>query len=322
MTRELPPYQETLGHGQQSVLPPGVVKRARVYVFAVPIDARTCEDFVNQRLAGPTLGELEYKVLGNVMLCAFLDGEQLTSTAVEMGWLRDRECAISLLMAEKRRGDDEPKLVGWMPYIFVDTSIAMATGREIWGFPKEMGHITVPPRTGPADRFEATATLFSTFGRDTEGIERPVVTVERNSATNPIAAAWETVEDAVQWIISQLTSEGGHLWHWDDAVDLALDAGRLALERKARVVNLKQFRDAEFPTRACYQAIIHSMFEFSDFRGGGILHGDYRMKVADAQSHHLIDDLGLKGVDNDVLFGFWVDVDFRIPPGKAVWQAP
>jgi len=43
------------------------------------------------------------------------------------------------------------------------------------------------------------------------------------------------------------------------------------------------------------------------------------MEIADVQSHQIIGDLGLPGTDNDVVFGLWVDVEFRIPPGKVVW---
>lgn len=317
---ELPPYQNTLGHGQQSVLPPGLVYDAHVSTFGVKIDAQRAETFVNQRLAGPTLGEVEYKVLGDLALVSFLDAK-LTSTAVQMGWVGDHECAITLLLAEKRAGSNDVKLVAWMPYIFVDTSIAMCTGREIWGFAKEIGQITVPDPDAPQDHFAATARLFSTLDEATEGVVETVVSVTRNTNAGPIESIWDDLGQITTWLFDQLTNGDNHLWHWDDALEIAVDAAEIALKNQVWITNLKQFRDAEFPTRSCYSAIIHSPFDIQTVHEGGLLIGEYTLKIADSQSHQIVTDLGLPSHEVPVMFGFWVKMDFLVQPGKAIWSA-
>ena len=89
------------------------------------------------------------------VLCTYLRSDFLTSTSEQVGTISDRECALWIVLVEKPRGLALPRIVFWMPYIVIDTSIGMATGREIWGFRKEIGPVTIPSAEQDPARFVA-----------------------------------------------------------------------------------------------------------------------------------------------------------------------
>ena len=115
------------------------------------------------------------------MLCTYLRSDFLTSTSEQVGTISDRECALWIVLVEKPRGLALPRIVFWMPYIVIDTSIGMATGREIWGFRKEIGPVTIPSAEQDPARFVAQATIFRTLQTDTRGRVEPLIRVERDA---------------------------------------------------------------------------------------------------------------------------------------------
>ena len=56
-------------------------------------------------------------------------------------------------------------------------------------------------------------------------------------------------------------------------------------------------------------------------RGGGLLSGRWDIDVADYASHPVARDLGLDATKLRGVRGFWLDFDFRLEQGAAVWEA-
>ncbi|MEH2082518.1 MAG: hypothetical protein V7K89_21820 [Nostoc sp.] len=98
-------------------------------------------------------------------------------------------------------------------------------------------------------------------------------------------------------------------------------------------VCLKQFRDVEDGTRACYQAIIEVLMKMSKYHGGKILSsgdvgGKYEVKFYDAASHPIVKELGLQGVRSEagsvsvpVKLAYWLNFDFTVENGIVIWKA-
>ncbi len=90
-------------------------------------------------------------------------------------------------------------------------------------------------------------------------------------------------------------------------------------------VNLKQFRDEENNTLACYQSLVDCEAQMTKLKGAGILPGKYELSVTPCESHQIEEDLGLSDAlgkgRHSVRLAFWVNMDFTNPPGRRIWKA-
>jgi hypothetical protein len=305
-------YVEQRGHGEVAMMPPGLVSGARVTLFPIRIEPDRLQRRVDQGLNAASGGAVSYRVLGSWILLCFLDAPKLTSPHEPIGYLPDRECAIWVPLFEHRRGHRGGRLAMWMPYLFVDSDIAMATGREVWGFQKSIATLETPGDPGSSG-FTLTTRIFPTFSPDTEGVPAPLIRVRTAGPAAP--SMWSDLEEAARGMLSHL---GVSLKIAVEGTEVVLDLLEMALTRRIPVVNLQQFRDAADPTLACYQAIIGSDLEVTAFRGGGLLGGTHSVTVIDCASHDLIGDLGLPGADFEAGAGLWVEMDFLALPGSEI----
>lgn len=324
--RGLPRYVSSVGHGEQVMSPPGQVLKARVYAFAVPADRNRLTAFARRYLAAPTGGALEYTAIAPFVLCTYLRSDFLTSTSEEVGTIADRECGLWMVLLEKPRGLAPPRLVFWMPYIVIDSSIGMATGREIWGFRKEVGALTIPGAADDPARFVAQATIFRTLSTHTRGRLEPLIRVERETPPGPLERAWESIDDVGAYFAERLIGgTGAWFSRWTAAASRILGRAGLRLSPAFRpgvtVVNLKQFRDAADPNSACYQSVVSSPLQITKIHGGGPLLGDYWLRITRCESHQIVSDLGLPDEETRVAFGGWLDVDMLALAGTELWRA-
>lgn len=310
----LPTYVSRLGHGEVSIRQPAAIADARVTMFGVPIDRRTAQqyvDFVLSDRGGPS-----YHVLGDTALFCFLHSPKASSNAQTIGFVADHEVAVWLPLVE--RVGSRVRFVVWMPYIWLDTDIGMASGREIWGFPKSIG--TFSPPTVAGQPYELSTRIFRTFAPTTEGEVVNLITVA--PATLPGESEWHEIEDLARGLAQALDlKDASTEFKLGEDVKLLIDLVELAASRTLPVVNLKQFRDAADGSKACYQAIIQSTLGITSFKGGGPLLGDHEIELVRCASHDLIGDLGLPGESFRARFGAWVEMGFTANAGEAVWEA-
>ena len=86
------------------------------------------------------------------------------------------------------------------------------------------------------------------------------------------------------------------------------------------VFYLKQFRSADDPSAACYQALLRGPLILDSLRSFGLLSGEWQLELHALDSLPFLSDLGL-GVPQDgrsvvaVEHAFWCDMDFTV--GRA-----
>lgn len=318
---QLPPYVSGLRHGEQSFQPPGLTKGGRIHVFPVAGDPARMQAFVDATFTVPSRGQVRYAVLGSHALVMLYDAPELTSLSQIVGTIPDRECGFCIpLLRLSPRG---PKLVFWIPYLFIDSSIGMVTGREIWGFPKEIGTFVFPGPTDPA-RFVVSATIFPRLSPTTQGTLSPLVQVERPGVYGTAVRAWDAPGAWLRELVHGLTGGTGRVGSRSVADVLEHDVLDLFDPFAMTIANLKQFRDAVEPTRACHQSITETplRFDLSTFRGAGSLGDGWQLTLTPAQSHEIARDLGLPASPIPIVSPSYIDIGFTAAGGSVIWKAP
>jgi len=96
-------------------------------------------------------------------------------------------------------------------------------------------------------------------------------------------------------------------------------------KQRIGIVSLKQFRDAEHPEAACYQAVVKTDFLIDKWHKLAPLPGKFAARIHNEASMPIIDALGLTvGADGLVqtLQPFVMVYDCTVTAGTNLWVAP
>jgi hypothetical protein len=227
-----------------------------------------------------------------------------------------------------------------IPYMFVDQALALVGGREVYGFPKQLGMIDVPRRGSAKTPKQLTirSVTVDRYVPTSMAADRLVVSVERPGPQTPLQQAWNSFGDALSQLIDLTLEDLGHdlkggdpaLWLrrlLRDALQRAEDVPvdlqffKHLLEENAPMLLLKQFRDAHVPGAACYQALVLVNMRVERLRAGGMLPRDYQIRIEDLDGEPICRELGIERSCTPRL-AFWLDFDFLVDLGEILWEAP
>jgi hypothetical protein len=308
------PFISWVGHGAASLAPPATFSGVQAHLFAIEASPGAMQKLVDALLNPATGGVVRYRTVAPVALLSFMDVARCSSAVDQLGWVPGRECAIWVPMLEEDPDNIlGSRLVFWAPYIFIDYTIGMVTGREVWGWPKVGARIAIIDDATDNPAFTCTTTIFSRFSPQTEGQFAVLYRIQRpgGSGQRP-GLSWENGIEAAEALITNLL--GG-------VATSLLDT--LRLRARLPCVALKQFRDAAVATDACFQAIVDSPADITAFRGAGLHEDPFELHVTTCESHQIV--LDLIGRDPDqgstilpVLWASWASIDFEVPPGRNI----
>lgn len=293
-----PPYNTAAPAEWEPVSPPpydflGVTMR----VFPLQADLRRldrfCDDYLNlmpREIAffRPTL-PLVFLIL--------LDYGKMVSEAQNFGWVSQRETGFVVPLTWMREEQGREVFVDWAsvaPYIWVDQPMSIATGREVYGWPKERGWF-IP---GTDSWTDVGATAPFRFRLDTKvhphlppvpgsGI-RTLFTIREQPPPelfgwppNP-GSIWNPFRTWSNLLASSERLINGFAGLWASLLRTALAGGSAAWGSSTRLaaelggafwpladatdlpnpsfntINLKQFRSASDPRQSAYQAVTNS----------------------------------------------------------------
>lgn len=306
------PFISWTGHGAAESSPPATFLGARAAVFAFKGDSAAIQGLIDTVLAPATRGQVRYSPVLPIGVISFVDVERCASKVESIGWTPGRECAIWTMLWETPADGGPRRLVLWAPYVFIDYSLGLITGREVWGWPKVGAKLEVASdNPGAPAVWTCRTMIFRKFNPETRGQEEPLISVRSPHEHSP-EPAWLRIghflEHALAGLLSGITG-------------LAVDDG---LHPVLPAIAVKQFRDNERPDLACYQAITNSPCRLSTFRGGGPMDGPFEIEFAQCESHQILTDFtgapvaskGTRAVP--VTWAAWLDFDFEAETGSHV----
>jgi hypothetical protein len=178
---ELPEYVE-LG-GRQVWRPPYTARHAEVFGFVVQADRAVVDSLLQEALVEPTRGAVDYRCANDFVMVTFTRIEELASgdpLDQQRGFMEEHEVALWCLAADvtAARG----RLVWYLPYVFTDTGQTVATGREVYGYPKQIGlfDANYPDNLLNGGETTVQALAIDPFGPNKKAELRPMVSALRD----------------------------------------------------------------------------------------------------------------------------------------------
>jgi hypothetical protein len=310
-----PKFISWTGHGAAASAPPASFSGARAFVFAFDGKHEAIQGLVNSLLQPAALGQFEYRVPSSSVFVTFMAIDRCEPKEEVVGWTPGRECAIWIPLWEHPSAGGPGRLVLWAPYVFINYSLGLITGREVWGWPKVGGVIGMPAdRPHAPAAFTCQTMIFRSFGRNVRATEEPLITVRAPGPPRRPTTGWDKIIHGLESIAEHIS---------EDVLGVARKA-HLLDQHILPAIALKQFRDSASPGLACYQAIVNSPCRLTNFHKGGLLTDTYELEFACCSSHPILTDLSGETMKSrgstkrPVKWAAWLHFDFEAGPGSVV----
>lgn len=245
--------------------------------------------------------------------------------------MRESELSVVLPVVESQPGvlPDFSSLKFYPVMLCLDSSPAMISGREVFGFPKFLGSVEWSDRGGEA-RCEVA-------GRPNDReTTRDARLMALHRAGDPLAEHPDEPLDSFSTGLARMAAEelagGGimedftrQIWRelWGDLSEGLLMTWLIdaltAMAGPFDFVFLKQFRDITDPRHACYRCVATSEIRFSGVTSPRFLGGDWKLDVPPHRSSALLTKLGLDSgrIGNPLR----MDFDFDLSLGRKIWSS-
>lgn len=370
------PLFNTARRGADSTLtqkPPLVLNGVTLRIFplkANPVQlSQFCDAYLN--VAPPEIAY--FRPAAPIVLLMVLDYGKMAEKATNLGWLGQHEVGFTVPLELCRKEDGRLVFQDWAwvtPFIFVNHWLSLTTGRQVYGWAKHLGWLDpgvdqwLTDPLAPTRLMSLSTMVFPQVYEGERQAPRKLVEIVHGP---PLALTVPPVIDdpanpllSVPRAILGLSS-----WAWESAGllggmlrDLATSDPRSSLNKLRRVladqnllspdlhynvITLKQFRDAQNPREACYQALINSRMKVVAYNNGGPLGGlsvlradascGFRIRISRFAAMPIIETLGLEVSAEDQFEGgstaelrplwpYWLDLDMVYGVGQPLcWRA-
>lgn len=294
---------------------PYLQKDARLAAFLFHADLEQLTTLCDQTLNVSESFLYKYVPMTSSVMMVFADMLVSSRDArdSQVGLIPETEASFWVLTVamQQTQGGYIPHHLAWfLPFLLVDDSNAIATGREVYGFNKLAAQFQKP---GQIQRPEYAADVigFKQFGADTIAQRERLLELRAASAT---ALGQPTDLDSIKnGMVAELFR------------DIRTNLGGGLVEFASRFINdhiplvfLKQFRDVQNTRKACYQRLIEAPLKVETFFDGGLFADPYTLSIESLASHPLAQSLGLKEAGQKSTLGAWMHVDFVLENGIEV----
>lgn len=152
-----------------------------MFGFVLGADRDAIDGVLNRDLVEPARGAVDYRCASESVIVIFATIERLGSGDGRdrlRGYVRELEASVWCLAADVSAGS---RLVWYLPYLFADPGQAVASGREVYGYPKQAG-VFAPDYPQALDQGGTTtveALAIHPYDPNRKAELRPMISVER-----------------------------------------------------------------------------------------------------------------------------------------------
>jgi hypothetical protein len=354
---------EYVDRGSEQVWrPPASATDVDLYGFVIPADGGAIDAMLSHDLNLPSGNAVDYRCANpNVIVTFGSIGHEASTDPVDSGrgFISENEVSVWCLAADMNASG---RLVWYLPYIFTDSQQTVSTGREIFGYPKQLGYFDAgyPAALGDAGGVTTVSGLaIDPFSPTSPAIKREMLSVARKAgsaamvgAPSLFGALGSTLPGGVSVNLSipsgpgatpsaTITPSGSvppltpqSATPWIKGFVNALKAPKTMLDSDSLIVDmventtlvfLKQFRDITCPTKACYQAVVEAPITFH-LTGASYNQLDpsvFALTVQNWASDPIATQLGIApATPIQPASAFEARLGFEIGLGLEIWRAP
>jgi uncharacterized protein with NAD-binding domain and iron-sulfur cluster len=294
-------------------------RNTTLYSFVAMADIGALERLVDRVLTQPTLGAAEFRPLAPMVMLSIGDIANvvpLTPPYNSYGSVNEQQVAVWVPVVQVTGSGATRKAKDfWMftSYIWVDNPMSMATGREMYGWPKSMGIIHLPD---DADQSLSLKTYGLDFGVGNQPSYLQLLAMTPTADSAGESRAGTTVAAFARAVVDGV--KAAHNIDLTDGLGIDVDLADDAVDMALPEIYLKQIRSIECGTDAAVQQLCdsHATIETVSFQE---LPTSYALAIQNISSHPLATDLGI--ADQEIKVGFKIEMNFRQDVGRVLWDA-
>ncbi len=303
---------------------PFVCNGAELSVFFLEANHDKLVALLDKVFATSTAGATRYYPLGKHVMLTFgsMKVSSQTSPFDQMGYVDELHAALWIMAAAVDQHGEElvaQHLALFIPVIFIGNPLSLVGGREVIGYNKVWGWITLPDDTA-LDTFNVDG-FGGNFATTTCAERFTCLTLQRQDGEPLRTRALNGIEEALQ-LAHQLLFPG----HDAGSSEEFLVPGLTLLKslfhdlhtQQMTQVFLRQFRSPIDGKLASQQQVVETDTQMHDVHVELIDHR-YDVRVQSRDSHPFGKELGL--VDQEVAFAMRVKMSFVQGNGRVLWDS-
>lgn len=314
-------------YGQRELIPgPFRCTGGRFRVFVLKGASGQLEEFIRRVLTRNAVRRRSFHPVGDLVMLMIGHTARIASTEqpfCDQGFISEWQAslAIPVIAGTRVAGAISPRRHPFamaIPYMLVDNPLSLSGGREIYGYPKELGQF-IPEKDGDDWRSaEVTVKAFGgNWGKDCHAGWVDLIHVSPYDEKAPGSAVQHRGMSAEHFLTEQLARVGhrvGRSLHLAPHIEaVPWHAVNRAMKGTYRHVLLKQFRSHNKADRSSYTKVVEApvVMETHSIRPLS----KWTVAINQYDSHPVIEELGLqldKPCDS-----FELDMDYTIGREKS-----
>lgn len=306
--------------GNQSLVAPVALDSTQFYIFVLKGKKENLQNLLDKLFNIPSGNKLKYEPFFDYVVVMFTHVDRLASSEPSQGWAAYGDIAMWVPVCDKTHRI--PRFKMYPVYMVVDNSSTMATGRETYGFPKEMGTFTQPQSPEFMGDFAVDVLGYETDSPTQQNIPSRLWSIIRETGNeqpklkeiNDLKALLKEMEPLAEGLENHLMDDFlmglSHLAELFDVSDLF----------SVQALGLQEIRSIQNPEQAAFQAIVDAPLAMKSFRSAKIFLDKFSFHLNDLASHPVAANTGLDIGSQDIIFSFWLYADFELGTGKVIQQ--
>lgn len=301
---------------------PYIATNALMHAMAFDSPQHVLQRVCDRVLNAPAGGRLRFQIVAPYVLYTALYAERMYSgdpLDKSKGYVAESDIGFWIFVTGGDPDNPTSWEQFWLPvYLFVDRASALSAGREVFGYPKNLGEFVFSSASRDGDAaVEVKAEHYPVFGPGQPSEIASLFALEMA----PTVAETEALQGIGDWSRGFADRFGLNRRPERARVIATQDPCAMLPMGYMPMIFLKQFRDLAQPARACYQAITTINAVMAECRDGNTLPGAYRLRLHRSDSHPIADDLGLsdgQGTTAVLPAAAQMRIDFNVGFGRVL----
>ncbi|MBV1905862.1 MAG: NAD(P)-binding protein [Pseudomonadales bacterium] len=283
-----------------------------------------CDRFLN-------IGSTYYQpIMSSIM---FVASETKRTYSAPWGWMPEKDYAFWIPLAAGHHtatGFKVERIVWYQPFLFVDSSIAVKAGREVYGFNKSLAQISGSPNAD-AESDEQSFKGFTVRTQVSRNMNiNEEVTLEKIlelSGSNTVCSKKLSDQPNLSPVAEHLQQKLGQHSCAKNVKAAALMLKALS-KGEVGMVFLKEMPEPDLDRLACYRAIVEAKAKVTSQVSLNFLESEFQLDIFNFASHPTTRILGLKtttstgdGAMAKSLAGIHIHMDFEVGQGKIIYRS-